>query len=541
MSRPVHRGRRAGLVTGLLALTTTVGPLPPPATAAPGCTDPPAVFPQDELRAGMVGTGYTVVEGTEPAAFDVEILGTLPDGIAPGIDFVLVKVSGPVIEETGGIAYGFSGAPVYIDGRLVGSISYGFWAADQTIGGLTPARPIVDLFAYPGQAADGGAEARASVRVPARLRRAAAAAARAPAGAFAEARQLPLPLAVSGLVGRGFARLAQGIRSAGLPLVPYPAASAAPTGPSPAPGPLQPGDALAAVLSYGDFTWAGIGTATAVCGNLVVAFGHPFTLEGPTAMGMSGAEVITVVRDPSSIFGPFKIATVAEGHGVVDQDRFAGVRGVEGAFPRTVPIKTMIANPDLRRERAGETDVAYEPWLPWLAAFHLLWNQDIVFDRIGDGTSSLAWTIRGTREGGRPFELERANMYFSRWDVSWESIIELLLEIAIIRDNPFEEVSFTGIDVEGSITQRHLTATIVRVLSASELRPGLRDRKAIEVRRGGSIRLRVILDLAEGGRRSVDLRVRVPRASRGRRAHGPGREHGVGLLVVRPLGGRAGH
>ena len=83
----------------------------------------------------MMATGWTVVEGSDPVSFDVEILGVLPDGIAPGVDFILVHTSGPVIDETGGIAAGFSGSPVYIGGDLVGAIAYGFSAADQTFGG----------------------------------------------------------------------------------------------------------------------------------------------------------------------------------------------------------------------------------------------------------------------------------------------------------------------------------------------------------------------------------------------------------------------
>jgi hypothetical protein len=48
-----------------------------------------------------------------------------------------------VIEATGGIAFGMSGSPVYVRDRLVGAISHGFFAADQTIGGMTPIEPML--------------------------------------------------------------------------------------------------------------------------------------------------------------------------------------------------------------------------------------------------------------------------------------------------------------------------------------------------------------------------------------------------------------
>ncbi len=39
-------------------------------------------------------------------------------------DLVLIRASGQAIEAAGGIAEGMSGSPVYVDGRLLGAISY---------------------------------------------------------------------------------------------------------------------------------------------------------------------------------------------------------------------------------------------------------------------------------------------------------------------------------------------------------------------------------------------------------------------------------
>ncbi|MDP8958362.1 MAG: hypothetical protein M3N51_03975 [Actinomycetota bacterium] len=111
------------------------------------CAQPPEVFPVDQLRPGMRGSGYTVIEGRDPVRFNVEILGVIPDAIPPGIDFILVETSGRVISQTGGIAFGFSGSPVYIEGKLVGAIAYGFFAADHTIGGITPAEAMLEVLA----------------------------------------------------------------------------------------------------------------------------------------------------------------------------------------------------------------------------------------------------------------------------------------------------------------------------------------------------------------------------------------------------------
>jgi len=134
-----------------VALVVTLTMAAAPAPAATPCTSPPSVFPVGQIVPGMTGTGRTVVSGTAPVDFDVEVLGVLPDGIAPGIDLILVRITGPqsFLDQTHGIAAGMSGSPVYIQGQLAGAISFGLQLADHTVGGMTPAQPMVDLFTYP--------------------------------------------------------------------------------------------------------------------------------------------------------------------------------------------------------------------------------------------------------------------------------------------------------------------------------------------------------------------------------------------------------
>lgn len=474
------------------------------------------MFPVAGLQPGMKATGLTVVKGRTPVSFDVEILGVLKDGIAPGLDFILVQASGPVIDQTGGIAAGFSGSPVYIGGQLVGAIAYGFFGADQTIGGVTPAEGMVQIFDYPETGASSPALAR-TVAVTPELRRAAAAATGENIASLpTAAEQLRVPLGVSGLSGRAldeFQRIVD--EELHLPYALYRAGQAA-TPTSTASAPLKPGESFAAALSFGDLTAAGIGTTTAVCGNLALAFGHPFFFQGPTMMGMNGADVLTVVPDPSQVFGPFKIAEVAELHGIVDRDHLAGIRGIEGLIPAVIPVTTSIENPDLPKSRDGQTDVVTEEFLPFLSAFHLLLNLDVTFDRIGDGTVGLDWMVTGTRASGATFELSRSNMYFSEFDASIESIFELLFQLEALANNDFEEIHFTGVDVDGFITEQELTARITKVKSASTLQPGLKVRELLQAKPGTLIRLRVFLKPAEGGAAvPVDMSLRVPKTAKG--------------------------
>lgn len=498
-------GRRRFVLIVPIVLALGASLLATPAPAAEPCTDPPEVFPVDELEEGMTGTAWTVVEGRTPAPMDVEILGVQPDGIAPGIDFILVQLSGPVIDETGGIAFGMSGSPVYIDDRLVGALAYGFFAADHTVAGVTPAQPMIDILSYPGTVP---AHQAARVKLSEEMQESAGRA--AGTSSFpGSARQLLVPVGVSGLGDRGIDTVQRAIDQAELPFVAYKSGSAS-VPVEPAATPLQPGESFAAALSYGDVTFAGIGTTTATCGDLAVAFGHPFFFQGPALWGMNGADIITTVKDPSSLYGPFKLGNVAELHGIVDQDRLAGIRGVEGLMPSLVPLTSFVQNPDIGKSRAGETSAVGQGDVPFLTLLAYLVNMDVVFDRIGDGSVILSWSIQGTKPSGASFSVDVREVYYSPWDASFESLMELWFQLELLAANPFKDIEFTGVDADATITQQRLESTITRVLTASSLRPALKERDVLKVARRDTIRMRVFLQPAEGGpEQSVDLMLPV--------------------------------
>ncbi len=491
----------------------------PPATAAGTCTTKPDVFPVDQLQKGMTGIGYTVIDGTTVTPFDVEILGILDNGIYPGVDFILAKITGPqsFLDQTGGIVAGMSGSPVYIDDKLVGSTSYGFFASDesQQLMGITPGEAMVELFDYP-EGASSAARFPRTVRLSDSLRRTAAKATGVSAATIpATAQQLMLPLAVGGLSGRHFNRFNRLLAGKSLPLIPYRSGSAA--APSTVSStPLHPGDGFSAALSYGDFSLAGIGTTTATCGDLALAFGHPFFFQGNSSLGVNGADVLAIVK--LDLFGGYKLANVTNDlHGTMDQDRLLGVREVDGEIPDLTPVTAAIINPDIPKVRIGETDVVSHLAsslfldLPFIAAFSELYEQDIAFDRIGEGSSAPQWKIKGTGPDGQPFTLTRDEKFFSRYDISIESIFELYSILEILQNNKFGDLTFTHVSETGNITQDQLTSSITKVLSASSLQPRLKERRRLKVKPGDTIRLRVFL-LRHGTTtpRKVDLALEVP-------------------------------
>src|SRR6266699_5241870 len=98
----------------------------------------------DEIRPGMIGVGRTVFEGTRVEEFKVNILGVLENVIGTHRNLILARLEGGPLANTGVIA-GMSGSPVYIDGRLVGAVSYSLGQfSKEPIAGITPIDEMTD-------------------------------------------------------------------------------------------------------------------------------------------------------------------------------------------------------------------------------------------------------------------------------------------------------------------------------------------------------------------------------------------------------------
>jgi hypothetical protein len=495
-----------------VALTATVlaaGPAP----AAIPCGSPPATFPTSQMTPGMVGTGYTVLHGDTVEPFTVEILGVMPNAIYLGIDVVAAKITGPAsfLATTGGAVAGMSGSPIYINDRLAGALAWAI-ASDRHIFGMTAAEDMVQMFNLPGAGQNGGAPTRLSL--PSRIRQAAAVAGSPiPAGAALEA--LPVPLGVSGLSGMPLSRIERSFEDHGIRVQAFRAGSvAAPTSATLDPTRFAPGDGLGVSLSYGDVSYYGFGTATAVCGDVVIGFGHPmFWGIGRVLLGMNEVDVVAI--DNGSFWGT-KIGTLGELHGVLTQDRFAGVAGVFGELPALVPITSDVSSPDTGLSRHGETQVAWdEDYFVADATYAHTWsNLTYVAQQDGPGTVDLGWTIDGTREDGSPFTVSNRMMSYN--PSSATSSVYLLADMLYrLAFNEFEDVTFTGVHLTGDITEDNLTSQIARVRVSSPLQRALKERAVIRAKPGDVVRIEVTFDPVEGDDVVATTSIRVPRHARG--------------------------
>ena len=125
-----------------LALLLTTSGLAAALMAAPQST-----MNVDEIRPGMVAVGRTVFEGTRVEEFKVNILGVLENVIGTHRNLILARLEGGPLANTGVIA-GMSGSPVYVDGRLIGAVSYALGSfSKEPIAGITPIDEMTDATA----------------------------------------------------------------------------------------------------------------------------------------------------------------------------------------------------------------------------------------------------------------------------------------------------------------------------------------------------------------------------------------------------------
>jgi hypothetical protein len=302
-------------------------------------------FPLSEVKRGMKGVAYTVFEGVNPEPMQVEILGLLKDALGPGQDMILARLHGEKPEYTGVVA-GMSGSPVYIDGRLVGALSYRIGQfSKEPIAGITPIESMLQVRDGNGAASGSNIAAEAQKQNTGVLRSAQDDGSFSPSGdSFSrhgqpEMRAMETPLVFGGFSQETVERFGDRFRAMGL----TPVAGLGGADPTAVqPEPLVPGSAVSAVLVRGDLSMAGTCTVTYVDPKRLLACGHPITQYGPVDMPMTKAEVLASLASP---LNAFKIINTTETVGAFTEDRASAIMGQFGLKARMIPVTVEVVPP----------------------------------------------------------------------------------------------------------------------------------------------------------------------------------------------------
>ncbi|MGZ4438146.1 MAG: hypothetical protein ACXVW6_10920 [Nocardioidaceae bacterium] len=446
------------VAVGIAGLGTTA-----PARSAedPSC---PTAFPITDVVRDLAVTGLTVTSGTTPDQFTGKVLGVLQDGIAPGVPMIMVQATSANVTDHG-IWQGMSGSPVYApDGRLIGAVSYGLSASPSPIAGVTPAADMQKLLsATPAASPAAGTTGMARrVAIPQATASTLVASGDVTttqaAGGFS---RLKTPFVISA-GGTRLDQLAAALRRNKVVGRDVTTMAGGGNGGTDAPDlKVVAGGNLAASVSYGDVTSAGIGTATEVCGSEVIGFGHPMNFSGTSTMTMHGADAITIQDDAT--FGGFKLANLGRPEGIIDQDHLAGIHGVQdaAAVPAVSTITSAVTvGPD---SRTGQTLVSVPAAVPDIGLGHVVTDQDRVLDSVGKGSGSLTYKVTFTRENGTQQTVWRNDVYADQSDISTSDVWDLATLLYTLGFNGVEDVKIDSVSTRSNLTHAYQAYKVAKV------------------------------------------------------------------------------
>lgn len=433
-----------------------------------------AVMPFAEVQTGQRGVCITEWSGGQRISIPVEVVGTL-EATQPGRRAILVKLQDPRFADAGVVA-GMSGSPVYVDGKLLGAVAFGWSFAREPLAGVTP---FEDMQAIPVGEENPGS---APLSLPAR-----AAIPGTGLGTEERTRETPKksnPAAVLLAALRGELELSAltptlpspsqplPLVTAGFPPSPWAEKLWRPLGLTPVPGGAeaqkehaepQAGDMVAAVLIWGDAVLAAGGTLTARDGDTYYAFGHPLFAAGTVRMPAARAKVLAI---QTSYALPFKIFNVGQPFGTFLADQPAGMVAVAGKPPAGLPVTvTVVTSQESKRFSFYLADVPLlQPLLAaFLAATSLSHNQgpnaDLTVDLAFKASFADGSSLRLQQNTAGPDAVARVATFVGAL-------------VGVLTNPPFPAPPLAALDVQLTRSPHASAALLEAIPQRRKVRPG---------------------------------------------------------------------
>jgi hypothetical protein len=429
------------------------------------------VLPLSQVKPGMRGRGKSVFQGQAIEEFDAEILGVL-ENTQPKRSVILARLHGLGLESTGVIA-GMSGSPVYVDGKLIGAVAYGFSFSKEAIAGITPIEEMLAI----GKAEPGtkpGASQGPTIRddisqeeLAARFRESLAAGTRERTVGTALA-PLELPLVFSGFSAAAFERARSYFAPLGFRAVRAGTGDRAQAVPPPSGAFVREGDAVGVQLMGGDLDVSAVGTVTYVDGSHVLAFGHPLYNLGAVDYGMTRAGVIAVMP---SLESSFKLATTGPVIGRFSQDRTPGAAGDVGVMPHFIPFNIGLqTGPTVRKDFKLKlvNDKFLTPALVNMAVSTLVTGEERSYGDISLDFNADIFLDKG----GMSVHLE--DLFSGSFDNAPVSLSGLMAAaVHYLMNNEFKDVGIFRVDLNVRAIEESRLCTLEKVLlDKYEVSPG---------------------------------------------------------------------
>lgn len=438
------------------------------------------ILPLVKVVPGMKAEVRTVVSGTKIISFPAKILGIVPRKETPR-NLILIQGEGPLMESVG-IAQGMSGSPVYVGGKLVGAIGYGWPFSDKKLGLVTPIEEMVKIFdrrnripsfipaprvsdepISPDVPKPSLPQASPDERVPIKEL--------SPEVVAALQREPLVPLAPPLMTSGISERMSEKIGAIlGRPVLSLggtaPSSSALTNGKV-----LAPGASIGGAFAWGDVTIGAIGTLTAVGSDgRFLGFGHPFMGRGAVAFPLMESTVVHVIP---GLEMAFKLGYLGNIVGIVTQDRPQGIAGQFGLLAPAASCTLRINDVDAKKITTRRFQMVQDPFLlSQISALAITGSLEDVWGRKGQGTARITTRFNGP---GLPAEgWARTNMFYSEKDLTSEMLKEFTLLSGLMALNPFQEIRPFGMDIDVEITEdpRVLYVQQIEIPQKSFYKPG---------------------------------------------------------------------
>ena len=382
-----------------------------------------------KLEGGHPAVIRTVVSGSVSEDLPVRFVGLYPQASNGALLWLETDPAEPRWSEWLGVVAGMSGSPVLIDGRLAGAVSYRF---------ASSGRSAFPFGATPIDAMLADKSRTAPMESPSDV--------------------LPIPLLLS--AGGNPSSVAEVIP---LPSTVLPVATSSGAQSEPCQGDdggcdakrLAAGDPVAVILLTGtQFTYAGMGTVTAVDGDRIWAFGHPFLGNGDTGLPFSAAHVFGFFPDP--LAGSHKVMEPTGSIlGTIQRDSNSGIQGTfdSGAVP-SMTITTLWTNSDVKDASVAKAThfmplVMFDLQMQSLAQNAIIDSLGFALDHtLGDGTVAVDVNVSFSESD---LHLEQTYARISAVDIDvanagWTTSLVSQLSELIKRfpDHPVDHVKVSG-------------------------------------------------------------------------------------------------
>lgn len=419
------------------------------------------VMPLSQIKPGMTGYAKTVFAGTKITPFEISVIGVLPRKTSPK-NLIVIEVKDEYVRAHGGIAAGMSGSPVYIDGKLIGAIGYGWTFADSNLGMVTPIEEMVQAMEWKDEIPDfkippvplekplsadvkpkPAAKDKTAQKTKTDKKPEVAGEPKLPAEGKLEKKMMPLM--VDGISERMSKRLE---KQFGVEVVPFgtkaEAGSPVNLGWKP-----EPGAAIGAVLAWGDFSAGGIGTLTALSKDgRFIAFAHPMFNRGAVSYAMTEAGIVKIIP---SLTSSFKLGYIDSIAGVITQDRPQAIGGRLGRLAAAYSYTVNFKDADTGRSATKRFQTVADPFIgPELGATGIVGLIDAEWSRKGQGTAMLTYSVDG---GNMKPAWARRDIFFSEKDIVKSLQKEVEAMNKVIAHNKFREIAPYGVTVNVELTQ----------------------------------------------------------------------------------------